>query len=198
LDLSSGGVQGDQVAPGEEIARRRGREVHSSIEGEIDMNKQEFCIERRKAEFPAFVRVLKALPQDRLDYRPDPKARTAAELAWVMAAEEAALLSLLEKGTVEWKEEKAPTTVDEIVTAYERNAEAVTERLEKLDEAGWQKKGKFLLGDEAAWETTIDGFVWGFLFDGVHHRGQLSTYLRPMGGKVPSIYGPSADDSGQP
>ncbi len=53
------------------------------------------------------------------------------------------------------------------------------------------------MGGDAAWETTIDGFVWGFLFDAIHHRGQLSTYLRPMGGKVPSIYGPSADDSGQ-
>jgi uncharacterized damage-inducible protein DinB len=161
------------------------------------MKKHEFCIERRKAEFPAFVRVLKALPQNRLDYRPDPKARTAAELAWVMAEEEGALLRLLDKGTVEWKEEKPPSNVDEIVAAYERNAKAVTERLERLDEAGWQKKGKFLMGGEAAWETTIDGFVWGFLFDAVHHRGQLSTYLRPMGGKVPSIYGPSADDPGQ-
>jgi uncharacterized damage-inducible protein DinB len=161
------------------------------------MKKHEFCIERRKAEFPAFVRVLKALPQNRLDYRPDPKARTAAELAWVMAEEEGALLRLLDKGTVEWKEEKPPSNVDEIVASYERNAKAVTERLERLDEAGWQKKGKFLMGGEAAWETTIDGFVWGFLFDAVHHRGQLSTYLRPMGGKVPSIYGPSADDPGQ-
>jgi len=161
------------------------------------MTKGEFCVERRKAEFPAFVRVLKALPQSRLDYRPDPKSRTAADLAWVMATEEAALLSLLDKGVVEWKEEKAPSSTDEIVAAYERNAKAVTERLEKLDEAGWQKKGKFLMGGDAAWETTIDGFVWGFLFDAIHHRGQLSTYLRPMGGKVPSIYGPSADDSGQ-
>ena len=84
-----------------------------------------------------------------------------------------------------------------LVAAYERNATAVTERLSQLDEAGWQKKGKFLMGGETAWETTIDGFVWGFLFDGVHHRGQLSTYLRPMGGKVPSIYGPSADDPGK-
>ena len=42
------------------------------------MTKNEFCIATRKAEFPAFVRVLKAMPQDRLDYRPDPKARTAA------------------------------------------------------------------------------------------------------------------------
>jgi uncharacterized damage-inducible protein DinB len=162
------------------------------------MKKHEFCIERRKAEFPAFVRVLKALPQDRLDYRPDPKSRTAAELAWVLVTEEEALLRVIDKGTVEWKEDKPPATVDEIVAAYERSAKAVTERLSQLDEAGWQKKGKFLLGGESAWETTIDGFVWGFLFDAVHHRGQLSTYLRPMGGKVPSIYGPSADDSGKP
>ena len=160
------------------------------------MKKHEFCIQCRKAEFPAFVRVLKALPQNRLDYRPDPKARTAAELAWVLATEEVALLNLLDKGTVEWKEEKPPSSVDEIVSVYERNAKAVTERLEKLDETDWQKKGKFLMGGATAWETTIDGFVWGFLFDGVHHRGQLSTYLRPMGGKVPSIYGPTADEAG--
>jgi uncharacterized damage-inducible protein DinB len=151
----------------------------------------------RRAEFPTFVRVLKALPRDRLDYRPDPKARTAAELAWVMAAEEAALLELLDTGTVEWKEEKPPSTVDEIVAAYERSATAVTERLEQLDEAGWQKKGTFTMGGETAWEAPIDDMVWGFLFDAVHHRGQLSTYLRPMGGKVPSIYGPSADDPGK-
>lgn len=161
------------------------------------MTKGEFCIARRKSEFPAFVRVLKALPAGRLDYRPDPKARTAAELAWVIATEEQALLSLLESGTVEWKDEKAPSSVDEIVAVYESSANAVTEQLEKLDEAGWEKKGKFLMGNHPAWETTIDRFVWEFLFDAVHHRGQLSTYLRPMGGRVPSIYGPSADDSGQ-
>ena len=39
--------------------------------------------------------------------------------------------------------------------------------------------------------------MWGFLCDSIHHRGQLTTYLRAMGGKVPSIYGPSADDAGQ-
>jgi uncharacterized damage-inducible protein DinB len=161
------------------------------------MTKAEFAVATRKAEFPAFVRVLKALPQGRLDYRPDPKARTAADLAWVLAEEEAALLSLVETGSVDWKETKAPASVDEIVASYERSAKAVTERLEKLDEAGWQKNGKFLVGGQPAWETTIDGFVWGFLLDAIHHRGQLSTYLRPMGGKVPSIYGPSADDPGK-
>ena len=161
------------------------------------MTNREFCIARREAEYPAFVRVLKALPQGRLDYKPDPKSRTAAELAWVMAAEEAALVSLLDKGVVEWKESKPPGSVDEIVKAYEGNAAAVNERIKGLDDTGWEKKAKFLMSEGGAWETTIGEFAWGFLFDAIHHRGQLSTYLRPMGGKVPSIYGPSADDSGQ-
>ena len=157
----------------------------------------EFCRKQRKQELPKFVNVLKAMPQDRLDYRPDPKARTAADLAWVLAAEEVALLKLLDTGVVEWKEEPAPARVEQIVEIYEKAAAAVNERLERLDEAGWEKKARFLMGGGAAWEDSIAEFVWGFLFDAIHHRGQLSTYLRPMGGKVPSIYGPSADDPGK-
>jgi uncharacterized damage-inducible protein DinB len=160
------------------------------------MTNLEFCIARRKAELPAFVRVLKAIPQERLDYRPDPKARTAAELAWLLAYEEVALLSLVDKGVVEWKEGKPPARAEEIAATFERSATAVNERLERLGEAGWEKKAKLLMGG-TPWEDTMSQMVWGFLFDAIHHRGQLSTYLRPMGGKVPSIYGPSADDPGQ-
>jgi uncharacterized damage-inducible protein DinB len=161
------------------------------------MTNLEFCMAKRKGELPAFVRVLKAVPQGRLDYRPDPKARTAGELAWLLAAEEGALVTLLDTGTIEWKEQKPPASADEIVAAFERNAAAVNERLGRLDEAGWQKKVRFLMEGAPAWEDTLGEFVWGFLFDEIHHRGQLSTYLRPMGGKVPSIYGPSADDPGR-
>jgi uncharacterized damage-inducible protein DinB len=164
---------------------------------EADMTNREFCIARRKAEQPAFVRVLKAIPQGRLDYRPDPKARTAAELAWVIVAEEAALVTLLDTGSVDWKDEKPPASIDQMAAAYERHAAGVDERLGRLDEAGWEKQGRFLMAGSPAWEDTIGQFVWGFLFDAIHHRGQLSTYLRPMGGKVPAIYGPSADDPGQ-
>jgi uncharacterized damage-inducible protein DinB len=46
------------------------------------------------------------------------------------------------------------------------------------------------------WESTRGGMAWGMLFDLIHHRGQLSVYIRPMGGKVPSIYGPSGDEQG--
>jgi uncharacterized damage-inducible protein DinB len=161
------------------------------------MTSLEFCRKQRKQELARFVNVLKAVPQDKRDYRPDPKARTAAELAWVLAAEEQALVRLLDTGVVEWKEEPPPARVEDIVAAYEKGAAAVNEKLDRLDEAAWAKTGRFLMGDAPAWETTIEDFVWGFLLDAIHHRGQLATYLRPMGSKVPSIYGPSADDPGQ-
>ena len=161
------------------------------------MTNLQFCLARRQAERPAFIRVLKAIPEKKTDYRPDPKARTALELAWLLTVEEAALLSLIDKGVVEWKESAPSKRLDQIVADFERTSAEVNARLERLDEAAWEKKVKFLMGGGAAWEDALSQMIWGFLFDAIHHRGQLSTYLRPMGGKVPSIYGPSADDPGK-
>lgn len=156
-----------------------------------------FCIARRKAELPIFQRVLRALPPQRLDYRADPKARSAAELAWLLACEERALASVFESGVIRWEETPPPASLDEIVAAYERHAAEVDAHLARLDESGWAKQASFEVDGQSQWQDAVEHFVWGFLFDAIHHRGQLSTYLRPMGGKVPSIYGPSADDPGQ-
>lgn len=160
------------------------------------MNNREFCLSRRKAEFPAFQRVLKAVPTNRLDYKPDPKARTAAALTWLLAEEEASLVTLIDTGRIEWKETPPPARYDAVVAHYEKSFEAVNERLAKLDGAAWERKVSFVAeGMPEPWTDSLAEFVWGFLFDAIHHRGQLSTYLRPMGGKVPSIYGPSADSA---
>jgi uncharacterized damage-inducible protein DinB len=161
------------------------------------MTIREFCVARRKAESKAFVSVLKAMPSGRLDHRPDAKARTAAELGSLIAAEEAALLELIDKGRILWEETKPLGSVDEMVALYERSHAAVNERLESMDEEGWKRRVEFVMTSGGTWADSLGEFAWGFLLDQVHHRGQLSTYLRPMGGKVPSIYGPSADDPGQ-
>src|SRR5512140_1904566 len=89
----------------------------------------ELCRKQRKQELPKFVSVLKAIPQARLDYRPDPKARTALELAWLLATEEAALVRLLDTGTVEWQDGKPPARLEDIVAAFEKSALAVNERI---------------------------------------------------------------------
>ena len=65
-----------------------------------------------------------------------------------------------------------------------------------LDDASQNRNAQFLYQGQVVMEKPMMEFLWDFMFDAIHHRGQLSAYLRPMGGKVPSIYGPSADDTG--
>lgn len=160
------------------------------------MTNREFCLDRRKRERKAFVNVLRAVPQDSLTYRPHPRSRTAAELGWLIAHADSALIPLIEKGSVEWKEEPVPAKVEEIVAMYERTAKAVDDLIARTSDQAWEQKVKFFFGTPEPWEDTLQNFVWGFFHDAIHHRGQLTTYLRPMGSKVPSIYGPSGDDPG--
>lgn len=132
--------------------------------------------------------VLARIPEGS-DYRPDPKSRTAQEIAWQIVCEEKMIIEALESGTVEWAPPPMPATMAEVVAAYGTQSDAIVER--------W----KALPGER--WEGTLDFFgsqrpaspmAWSFLFDIVHHRGQISTYLRPMGSTVPQIYGPSGDE----
>jgi uncharacterized damage-inducible protein DinB len=66
-----------------------------------------------------------------------------------------------------------------------------------MDDESWMSPAKFLFEEQLIMEGPRMQLAWGLFLDSVHHRGQLSTYLRPMGSKVPSIYGPSADDQGE-
>jgi hypothetical protein len=61
------------------------------------MTNREFCIARRKGELPAFLRVLRALPEARLDYKPDEKSKNAAELSGTLIEEEAALAGMIDR-----------------------------------------------------------------------------------------------------
>ena len=137
--------------------------------------------------------VLSRIPEGST-YRPDPKSRTAREIAWLIVREEIALSDGLEKGTLEWTEVPAPATMNEVMDAYDLHHEAATRKLETVDAGRWDGPVPFVYqGQQVMNEPGADN-AWGFLLDIIHHRGQLSTYLRPMGAKVPQIYGPSADE----
>jgi uncharacterized damage-inducible protein DinB len=158
-------------------------------------NVREYFNECFEAERPKFVRVLNAIPADKGDYRPHPRSTSAGDLAWLLASELRDACELVDRGEVTFVARPAPA-IRETVAEYEKNAGALAERLATVDDAGWEQKARFLVDGNVAWETTLGNMLFGFLFDAIHHRGQLSTYLRPMGAKVPSIYGPSADDPG--
>jgi uncharacterized damage-inducible protein DinB len=101
----------------------------------------------------------------------------------------------LERGILEWAEIPTPATVQEILDTYDRHHDDVTRRMQQVDIQGWERTVPFVFGGQEIMKDTGFNSAWGFLFDVIHHRGQLSTYLRPMGSTVPAIYGPSADES---
>ena len=155
----------------------------------------EYFAKRWEAEQRAFRAVLAAVPADKLDYRPHERATSAGDLARQLAVEQHDLVQLIDTQETSY----VPTphgTIDEILAAWDKATAEMRQRLGSLDEATLAKPAKFKVGDQVAWEEDLGGMLWGFLFDMVHHRGQLSSYLRPMGAKVPAIYGPSGDEQG--
>ena len=156
----------------------------------------QFFAARWKDEMPRFARVLRALPNEQLDYKPHDKCTPAGNLGWQIAVEAGNLSELLDTGVVNFALPPCPASNEEIASTFEQNAKAVEAKLGSVDDAKWSGPAKFNMGGEMVWETTVEDMFWGYIFDMVHHRGQLSSYIRPMGGKVPAIYGPSADDSG--
>ena len=162
------------------------------------MNNREYFSQCFKAEVPKFVRVLKAVPAAGSSYRPHPRSTSAAELVWLLANELHDACVVLDKGEVNFVPSPATSDLEAAVKAYEKNAAGVRRRLAKTKDAAWKKKARFLVDGKVAWEAPLGDMMWGFLFDAIHHRGQLSTYLRPMGSKVPSIYGGSYDEPFMP
>lgn len=159
------------------------------------MDEKALLLKFWKREAPATRKVISRIPEERSDYRADPKARTAREIAWLIVREQAVLAEGLDKGVLEWADVPTPATVKEIIDTYDRQNDEITGTLERLATSQWERKVPFLFGGQEVMKETGYENAWGFLFDIIHHRGQLSTYLRPMGSTVPAIYGPSADES---
>jgi len=157
------------------------------------MSTREFFAQRLAIELPAFNKVIRALPGDRLDYKPHEKNTPAGQLAWQLAIEIADLPTLFSTGEINFVPSQPPATIDEIADAFSRNADAALEAVKAVDEERWNGPAKFAWNGKVVWEDTVHAMAWGYLFDMIHHRGQLTAYLRPMGGKVPPCYGPTAD-----
>jgi uncharacterized damage-inducible protein DinB len=136
-------------------------------------------------------RVLAAVPDARSDYRPDPHARTAWELAWHLVNTDVQFLDGIGdlKFTMNTPESK-PKTIAELIDWYERNFTRAANKVRSLTPEQLLTPVDFM----GAFNFPAV-FYFGFLNNhSIHHRGELATYLRPMGSKVPSIYGGSYDE----
>jgi DinB family len=159
------------------------------------MTDREFFIKIIDDELPRFDRLFRAIPSQNTDYRPDPKSKTAIELAVYVAIEASSVVEILKTSKVDFGKLSRPDwkTAEEAAENFSKFLSEAKNIAAKLTEADWQSPAQMFAGTKMEWETSKGQMVWSLLLDFIHHRGQLSTYIRPMGGKVPSIYGPSAD-----
>jgi uncharacterized damage-inducible protein DinB len=132
--------------------------------------------------------VLARIP-DGSSYRPDPKSRTAQEIAWQIVCEEEMIIEALESGKAKWAPPPMPEAMKDVLAAYEKQSAGMAARWKALPVERWNGALEFFGSQRPA-----SPMAWSFLFDIVHHRGQITTYLRPMGSTVPQIYGPSGDE----
>jgi uncharacterized damage-inducible protein DinB len=142
-------------------------------------------------------KVLAAVPEGKKDFRPDPNARTAWELAWHIANTDVQFLDGIADGKFNMEspdEAHKPKTVAELVQWYDESIARGSERVQKLSSE------QLITPIDFFGVFHLPGaFYLGFLNNhSIHHRGQLATYLRPMGAKCPSIYGGSYDEPWQP
>jgi uncharacterized damage-inducible protein DinB len=151
----------------------------------------DFLIADYQNEIQTTERVLGSVPAQQLDYRPDGKSKTGLGLVRHLALEDAWLLSCIASGVI------TPPPDDSDACGILKPADAV-DRYQKGMAAELDRL-RALTGEQWAEAVNLFGMAPRVVFlsiaikHSVHHRGQLSTYLRAMGGAVPGIYGPSAD-----
>jgi uncharacterized damage-inducible protein DinB len=144
------------------------------------------------------LRVLRAYPEDRGDLKPAEKSATARELAWMFVMEQGLAEKALTTG-FDWSSPPAgpppaPESFAEIITAFEQAHRRTSELVRGTREEDLSGTVRFFVAPKTLGDVPKLHFLWFLLHDQIHHRGQLSVYLRMAGGKVPSIYGPTADE----
>ena len=153
----------------------------------------EFLVRSLENEIPRTVGVFAALPPNRLDYKPDPQSKTALALMRHITLEDVWFVESIAAGHFGALPDDSDAcglmTPQQCAERYPQAMAAAIAKIRALSGEDLVKDLNFM----GAWTLPAIQFLSMTVHHSVHHRGQLSSYIRAMGGKVPSIYGPSAD-----
>ena len=146
-------------------------------------------------EHATTLKVLRAFPLGRADFRPHERSNDAKQLAWTFVVEERLMAKALRHEQILGGGfPQAPATWEEVLDQFNAAHDELVALLSDPRNAALDGTATFFSGPKQTADFPTPEFLWFLLMDQVHHRGQLSVDLRMAGGKVPSIYGPSADE----
>jgi uncharacterized damage-inducible protein DinB len=158
------------------------------------MTELEDFVNRWNQEAEKTLTLLRALPTDAYEFRPEPGGRSIGELAWHLAEIDALVSYGIEQGKFDSKSRPAgidrPHSISELAIGYERNHADSVGRLGPMQDSDLDRKVVFFTGTE----LPIRELLWSaLLLHSVHHRGQLSILCRMAGGAVPGLFGPNRE-----
>lgn len=151
------------------------------------------CVNTLQNEAETTKKVLSAVPAGKGDYRPHPASRSALELAWHLAASEIWFLEGISRADFSSPEPPIPPEIksgSDVKAWYDKKFAESLASLSKLTAEQLAAPTDFF----GVYKFPLVTYLDFSIRHSVHHRGQLSTYLRPMGAKVPNIYGGSLDE----
>lgn len=146
-------------------------------------------------------KTLERIPEDRLDWRPHERSWTVRELATHVATVPSWMTVTLEQDSFDIagddpSDREAPDTVDGIVALFDDNLSAARAALAEADDELLGRPWTLSNGGDEIFTMPRAAVLRTMIFNHtVHHRGQLTVYLRLTGAKVPGLYGPSADET---
>ncbi len=157
------------------------------------MTNKEFFLATVKEEAPKFRIAIEALSEDQNAYKVHDRAREAGNIASQLALQWKAISGIIKNGAPDFNpHDMENQTKESMLAHFDEGATNLLNDIQLVSEAEWENADA-AMGE--MWVAKKYIMAWGFLFDAIHHRGQLTTYLRAMGAKVPPIYGPSADSA---
>ena len=154
----------------------------------------QFTLPSVKTEHRATRSVIEAIPLANSDYRPDPNSKTALELAWHIAAAEHRFYDGIASGEFNFNPIHRPENVQTPAQIGQWYGDSFAKNFDRLTSLSGEQLVK-ILDFRGMFQLPAVTFFRFSLHHTVHHRGQLSTYLRAMGGRVPAIYGESYDSA---
>lgn len=159
------------------------------------MSNKEFFQQCWRSEVAPTILALKALPSsEKLGYRPADKNRSAKQLMDHFVSHVEDLVEAVETGAMNHRVMADYPSVENATEVFEKDSEKLMSLIDAVDEQAWDEKQiPMMVFGTPIMTKPLGSVCWMFLFDLIHHRGQLSTYYRPMGAVQPAIYGPTAE-----
>lgn len=159
--------------------------------------RQQF-LDSYEREHAITMKVLRAYPPEKAGLQPHPKCKPARDLAWIFVLErglgKAGFNNAYASGEVGGGPPPAPEKWEDILSALEAAHAEFRDVFNSFSDEQLQEPIKFFGGPRTLIDVPRLAFAWFLIHDQIHHRGQMSVYLRMADGKVPSIYGPSGDE----